>query len=274
MPRLLDTMTNPSLEFAHSEFEKLRGLAQIKPEPNLTAAFKPFAEEVFSNWLIKTNTDIYEIIEAEFLLQTINDVHRDPNIDASMLQKRFGHWYIPDGGIDITFGCPEYAAAIYIRGLRNISTKELIIGPKRSYRTLFQDAGHIVNSHANPQFLPKKDRGETKSLWNIPRVNLSVEERHDDREYRLNYLFRPYRFITKDVIDFPDKYLANLYLEKITCVKPPFKVECKIYNKYLDAFDKGIYAGDRSRLWQLSSRSMRLAGLMGYQHQNLPNTVI
>jgi len=267
-------MITTSMQYAHSELEELRSLASIEPKPNLTEAFKPFAEEVFSNWLIKTTDGIYELIEAEFLLQTINDVHPDPNIDNSNEQKTFGNWYLPDGGIDITFGCPDYAAAIFIRGLRNIETKEIVVGPQRSFRRLFQNAGHIINSRVNAQFLPRSEKQEMKPLWNVPRVNLSIEERYHDREHRLSYLFRPYRFISKDLTDFPDKYLANLYLEKIAGITPPFCLEGKIYSKYLDAFDKGFYADDTSRLWDISSRSMRIAAFMGFQYQTAPSSVV
>lgn len=249
-----------------NEFERL---SQIKPKPSLTNDFRILAEYVFRNWSIETVDSSFEIYEAEFLLQTQSDIHKDPNIDNSFLQKKFGNWYIPNGGIDITFGCDDYAASIFIRSLKDRKTGEMIIGPQRCFTTLFRNAGNIITPNPQPKFI-KKDQPEDIELRNVPRVQIPAEERSSNLENRLKYLFRPYRFIRMDMIDFPEKYLAMLYTDKVEQREMDLKLEPKIYNKYLDAYDIGHYANTLDTVWEITSRNHRMAALMGYMNRTQP----
>ena len=143
----------------------------------------------------------------------------------------------------------------------------MIIGPQRCFSALFRNAGNIINPNA-PARLIKKDKTEDIELRNVPRVQLQAEERSSSRANRLKYLFRPYRFIRMDMIDFPEKYIAMLYTDKVAKQDIDLNLEGKIYNKYLDAYDKGYYAIDLDAVWRITSRSQRMAALMGYIHRN------
>tara|TARA_B110000046_G_scaffold175882_1_gene200943 strand:+ start:16 stop:780 length:765 start_codon:yes stop_codon:yes gene_type:complete len=252
------------------EFEKL---ARIEPKAHLTEYFRAFAEYVYRNWYIQTIDSSFEIYETEFLLQTQSDIHNDPNIDDSINQRQLANWWITEGGINITFGCEDYAASIFIRSLKDRNTGEMIIGPQRCFNALFRNAGNVITPNPQPRFF-KKDQPEEIELRNVPRAQLPAEERSSNRANRLKYLFRPYRFIRMDMDDFPEKYLAMLYTDKIAKLDIDLKLENKIYNKYLDSYDKGYYAIDLDVVWNVSSRSHRMAVLMGYLHRNQEADVV
>jgi len=245
-----------------TEFERL---ATIEPQPTLTHDFRKLAEYLFKNWYIESIDSKFEIFEAEFLLQTKSEVHNDPNIDASDLQCQFGNWYIPNGGIDITFGCENYAASIFLRALKDMNTGEMIIGPQRCFESLFRNGGKVIDPNP-PARLLKTGHLQEVELWNVPRVNLPIGENSADQARQLKYLFRPYRFVRTDMEDFPDKYMAMLYFEKIKKEELRIKREEKIYQKYLDAYDTGYYADKLDTGWRISSRSLRLAALLGFVH--------
>lgn len=252
------------------EFEKL---ARIEPKPCLTEDFKSFAHYVFQNWYIETIDSSFEFCEAEFLLQTQSDIHNDPNIDNSIHQRKTGNWYVPDGGIDITFGCDDYAASIFIRSLKDRNSGEMIIGPKRCFNALFRNAGSVIEPDPAARMV-KKGNPDIILLRNVPRVHLPAEERSSNLKNRLKFLFRPYRFIRMDMTDFPEKYLAMLYTEKIQKLDIDLILESKIYKKYLDAYDKGYYAIDIANVWKITSRSHRMAALMGYLNRKQPNDLL
>lgn len=239
----------------------------LDPGKSNTEQFMEIAKILFGGWEIVTSLGNYEIVEAEFLLCTKNEVHQDPNISCDPLQYTTGNWYLPEGVIDITIGCESYAAAIFIRSIRDLNTGEDISGPQRSFQRLFQNAGSIHTGQPQVVFQPL-DAFKKIDLFCIPRVSLQFEERSTNSKSRLKYLFRPYRVLRKDMVDFPDKYLAQLYLEKAHSSSHHLTLSSTIYDKYLKHFEIGRRASGLSELWKLSSKSLRSAAIMGYVYQN------
>jgi hypothetical protein len=253
-----------------TEFEQL---ATIEPKASQTEEFRKLAEYLLRNWIISAIDSKFEIFEVEFLLQTKSDIHPDPNIDASPLQFTFGNWYVPNGGIDITFGCEEYAASIYIRSLRDIESGKMIVGPQRCFDALFQNAGSVINPKPVARLL-KVDPLSEFELWNVPRANLSFGEHSKNLPNQLKFIFKPYRFIRSDIQDFPEKYTALLYSEKIKNESLKLKQESGIYQKYLKAFSQGRNLNEIEQIWRISSRNMRLAALLGYMKENQPQDLV
>lgn len=253
-----------------TEFETL---ATIEPKASLTTDFRNLAEYLFRNWVISTIDSKFEIVETEFLLQSKSDLHKDPNVDASPLQFKFGNWYVPNGGIDITFGCNEYAAAIYIRSLRDIASGKMIIGPQRCFDALFQNAGSVIDPKPVARLL-KVEAKDNFDIWNVPRANIPFNEHSVELDSQLKFVFKPYRFIRSDAEDLAEKYTALLYSEKISNELLHLKFEKGIYQKHLTAYEKGKEFRDLDDVWRISSRNMRLASLMGYMSVHQPQDLL
>ncbi|GAB5539163.1 MAG: hypothetical protein Salg2KO_12660 [Salibacteraceae bacterium] len=239
----------------------------IQPAKSLSEQFLEIAKVLYGGWEICTEDRNYEIIEAEFLLCTKDETHPDPNIDKSPLQYTTGNWYIPHGKIDITIGCESYAAAVFIRSVRDLKTGEDTVGPNRSFEKLFQNAGNIQTGQSQVVFQPL-DSFKRINVFAVPRVSVQFEERSTNKENRMKFLFRPYRIIRSDMLDFPDKYLSQLYLEKAHNSSHHIELSSSIYAKYLKHFDMGRKAYHLDEIWRVSSKSLRTAAVLGYVYEN------
>lgn len=204
--------------------DDFKRLGNITPKASLTEEFRNLAEYVFRNWIIETIDSKFEIFEAEFLLSTKSDVHPDPNIDGSPLQFELGNWYIPNGGIDITFGCDDYAAAIFIRSIKDISSGKIIVGPQKCFDALFQNAGNVLDPKPVARLLKIETKSEFE-IWSVPRANIPFNEHSDELNNQIAFVFKPYRFIRSDAEEFAEKYTALLYSEKIKNERLPLKFE-------------------------------------------------
>lgn len=238
----------------------------------MTSQFQELAEHLYSEWVIQCNEHQYQIIEAEFLLKSKSTIHNDPNIDAAAAQYMMAQWYIPEAGVDITFGTPEYAAAVFIRGIRDIQSGDEIVGPLKVFQTLFQHLGSAFAPRINAQLVPHPSP-KPEAIFNVPRVNLMIKEGDERFEHQLKYLFRPYRFINRATKEFPDKYLAALYCDKIHGTQPSASIQPSIYHKYLNAYAQGCQWGI-DKIWRISSRSHRTAALLGYTHTHQPEDLV
>lgn len=253
--------------------ERFAELTALTDESTMTAQFRKIAERFCTDWVIEKDRNRFEILESEFLCNFTNGIHQDPFIDESPLQFKMGRWYISDGGIDITFGTDAYSAAAFIRSVKNLTTGEVIMGPNRVFKVLFQDAGHIQNGGIPIRFLERQDPVKI-DICAVPRVSLNIEYSSSNLENRMAFAFKPYRFVRHDMDDFSEKYLANLYLDKVEGKDIGFNREGKIYDKYLNHFDKGVNATHIDQVWNISSRSLRMATLLGYMYKRHPELVI
>ena len=247
-------------------------ITALQDESSMTGQFSRIANEFSSNWIIEKEDEQFEILESEYLCSFLNGKHTDPFIDGSPFQHKKGIWYISDGGVDITFGTEAYSAALFIRAIKNVKTGEHILGPNRVFMTLFQNTGHIQYGCAQIKFLRRPDPIQVQ-LIAVPRVSLNIEYSSKNLDERLKYVFRPYRFVRSDIEDFPEKYLSYLYLEKVEKSNLEFNREGKIYDKYLIHFDKGMNAHHIDQVWNVSSRSLRMATLLGYMHKRQLNQI-
>lgn len=245
--------------------------ATIAPKPHLYESFLPLAHEFFENWIIVSDGREYEVMEAEFLFQTNSEVHNDPFLDGDDGQRKMAHWYLPvRGGVDLTFGCADFAAAIFLRTIRDLETGEDLGGPARIFQLLFQNAGFAFEGQSSV-YIKRREVAIKRELFAIPRANLPVEEHSPELARRLKYAFRPYRFVRADIGEIIEKYLAAIYLEQVQGVAPNhIELQGKKYEKYLESFHMGAEATNIEKVWQRSQPLHRMTALMGYLSTHQP----
>lgn len=253
--------------------KKFAELMSLKPQASMTAVFVEKAKTLFSEWVIDLNGVKYEFVEVEVLLCTKDDTHPDPNIDRADHQYTIGNWYIPEGGVDITFGTPDFAAAIYLRVIKNLETGEQIVGPGACFKELFQNAGPIHGIWPLPKLEERENPIEVE-LLTLPRIGLSLDERLDNLDQRLRFVFRPYRIARTDSETTLDKYMAALYQNKVQLKPQANKLSSLVYSKYEKYYSIGYDSDSIEELWRISSRSHRMAALLGYLHKHHPDWVM
>jgi len=245
----------------------------LQAQASMTDVFLEKAKTIFAEWVIDLNGVKYEFVEVEFLLCTKDDTHPDPNIDGADHQYTVGNWYIPEGGVDVTFGTDDFAAAIYLRVIKNMETGEQIVGPGACFKALFQNAGPIHGVWPLPKLEERENLVEVE-LLTLPRIGLSLDERLDRLDQRLKYMFRPYRIARLDSQNTLDKYMAALYLNKVQLKPQANKFSSLVYSKYEKYYSSGYDSNSMEELWRISSRSHRMAAIFGYLHKNHPDWVM
>lgn len=247
---------------------QLEKIFHVQLAADLRNDFCRIAKELVGKWIIQSGNKRFEFMEIEFLLSTNDDQHDDPFISCNPVQRKMSSWFLNSSGVDITFGNEFYFASIFIRSIRDVDSKELISGPWRVFETLFQDGGDLRESNFNARIV-RSDSPFVPDLIGVPRVHLPVERDSKDLDRRLKHIFKPYRFIRKDIEDYPEKYLAGLYLEKVMGQKPEQRQDSKIYMKYQAVYEKGKKLSALDNVFNESSRMLRMAMLMGFLDEKL-----
>ncbi|MEZ4722708.1 MAG: hypothetical protein R2813_12605 [Flavobacteriales bacterium] len=229
----------------------------------MSDAFETIARDLMEGYVITSFAGTFEFMELEFYLTTHDQTHHDPFTSCSKPQKKFGHWFLNKSGVDLTFGSPGYCASIMIRSVQDIETGQLYMGPWRVFELLFEDAGSAEKNELRTRIVPRT-KSQKKGIISVPRVYPPVERDSKDIDARINFAFRPYRYVRTDIADYPEKYVAYLYLDKFLGKRPDIKEDSKIYHKYVQFFDRGVLAESLEQIWNVSSRMHRMAMLMGY----------
>lgn len=250
-------------------------LKEFEISADMSNVFETMARDLMEGYVINSFAGTFEFMELEFYLTTHNEIHHDPFTSCSKPQKKFGHWFLNKSGADLTFGCDGYCASIMIRSVQDVATGQLYMGPWRVFELLFEDAGSAEKRELSTRIIP---RGKSRSvnIISVPRVYPPVERDSKDIDSRIDFAFRPYRFVRTDIADYPEKYVAYLYLDKFVGKRPEIKEDSKIYQKYMQFFDKGFAAESLEQIWNISSRMHRMAMLMGYvyRQKNESNPII
>ena len=155
--------------------DKLRTI----PAKDFKRYFKEIAELLMNNCVIKKCNINYEIVEVEFYLFTPE--HQDVITYPRKLSA--GQWFFHQSGVDLTFESnTEHFGGILIRGLRNIKSGILTLGPQKCVDLLW-DKSDAFKIHENeyptiveyseklnenirsfPRWIPVKDEHKTKKL--------------------------------------------------------------------------------------------------------------
>lgn len=148
-----------------------------------TADFKGYFEDIakllMNNCVISKLGINYEIVEVEFYLFTPD--HQD--VITYPRELSAGQWFFHQSGVDLTFESnTEHCGGILIRGLRNIETGQLTLGPQKCVDLLW-DKSDAFKIHENeyptivvapreldkniqvfPRWIPVKDKDKDKKL--------------------------------------------------------------------------------------------------------------
>lgn len=246
--------------------EKLSSLLVISNDEDVFTKFESAAHDLIEHWIIQRGANQYNILEIEFFLKSEQLNHTDPFIEGWPVQQTFGRWMLLMSGMEITIGEKNRFGSIRIRSLRNLKTGKVINGPQRVFKEIYEDAGNAIEPD-NDTRLIRSAEGRATQIIAAPRVGLNLTEFSDKMDARINYILRPYRFISLEVEDMADKYVAYLYLEKAGKNEGLVSREHTIFKKYLHAFDIGSQAKSMDAIWEERSKSLRLARLMGYLKQ-------
>lgn len=203
---------------AISELKEKLSLSNCPKEQNeFFEYFKVIANLLMNKCVISKEGVNYEILEIEFYLFTPH--HQD--VISYPRDTKVGQWFFHQSGVDLTFESDnKYFGGILIRGLRNIDTGQLTLGPQKCVDLLWDksDAFKIQeneypiikvacqkldeNIRNYPRWIPVKDDDKAKMLeyWT---------ERVKDKGYdvcpttdKTDIIFNsPYRFIKFDLIN-------------------------------------------------------------------------
>lgn len=179
--------------------------------------FKRIAEILMNNCVVSKDDNKYEIVEIEFYLFTPD--HQDVITYPRKLSS--GQWFFHQSGVDLTFSSDEKQfGGILIRGIRDIGSGKLILGPLNCVNLLWDKADAFIinnseyptivnypekldeNISSFPRWIPVKaeKKAEKISYWSnrIIEKNCPVDTKSD----KTNLVFTsPYRFIKFALID-------------------------------------------------------------------------
>jgi len=247
--------------------EQLSALLSIQDNEDIFLKFELAAHDLINNWVVQRKDKQYQILELEFFLRSEKLNHLDPFIDGHPVQLTFGRWMLLMSGVELTIGEKNRYASVRLRSVRDVSNGKLINGTQRVFKELFEDAGNAL-APDNDTHIRRVSKEGAETIIAVPRVGVNFTEFSDNLEERMKYLLRPYRFVSMSVVDFTDKYVALLYLDKIGGNSGLVNSENTIFKKYLKAFDLGYSMRNLDVVWEERSKSLRIARLMGYMNRH------
>ena len=173
---------------------------------NLEDEFQRIANDLISNYSLRSVTHTYNFAEIEFYLYHTD--HPDKSAHCNDHQLEYGHWYfhrykngnIKVGtrkGLDITFGNKDRKcyAGILIRALQNSKDdRDYIYGPSKVVDRILEDCNcsylNIEKSDAlENEILRIKQGGTDRKVFACPRHNLGKNTPEE-------YLKKRYRFFS------------------------------------------------------------------------------
>ena len=158
---------------------------------NIEEQFRKIAEELFFEYQLNVNHQVYKLVEIEFYYNS--NKHDDPFVHCDKMQKTNGQWYFHGSGIDITFGDNEKNyGGILIRGVaKNINEHdEYISGPLNVAKEIFSQLGSVELHNVNfgLEKLQKVHSPDSNDFIASSRVNLP-ENKSESKYFNANYRF-------------------------------------------------------------------------------------
>lgn len=242
----------------------LTSLVSIEKPTDVFSSFERVAHDLINHWEIIHEDRRYQILELEFFASSSKLEQLDPYVDEYPIRSTFGRWMLNLNGVELTLGNADIFLSARLRSVQCAETGKVFNGPNRVFREIFMDLGDALA----PSDLPRLHRiegGEDVGVIAVPRVGLNFTEFSGEMDVRADYLLRPYRLAAERFVDLADKYIALLYIEKISNVSIPVGAEHSIYKKYLQAYEKGFSGTSIEVVWEERSKSLRIARLLGYQ---------
>lgn len=197
--------------------DRLKNMLSNIPEKDFDNYFRDIAEILMNQCYIQKGDTRYQIIEIEFYLFTQNH----PDVITYPRETPAGMWFFHQSGVDLTFKSDRNVfGGILIRGLKNLVTGKIILGPLNCVNTLWDEFNafnpdvrefpSILFSEAQfnydisdtyKRWIPiKPDKVENKMADWIKRLPTPKSE-IDYKEAESVVFDSRYRFIVKDVVD-------------------------------------------------------------------------
>ena len=136
----------------------------------------------------------YRITECEIYYMDID--HQDPYVHCGDEQMTAGKLYLNKaGGVDITFGNPNYPAwgGILIRGILNLRTNQYINKITEVVAEIFKSLGNIILQD-NRIFLTDLQQGQIKVQQPFQTTRVGLVKKEFDRE---DFIDKPYRYLVE-----------------------------------------------------------------------------
>lgn len=171
------------------------------------------AEFIFQKLLITNDTESFRFCEIEFYIWSSS--HQDPFSHKAKEQKKFGHWYFHESGLDITFGNDKTYASFLIRGIRSEDSEKVdrhISGPLKVMKALCNTSGEIDKGGINlnvklSDLYPRVDWINYQRIGFYPKKENLVKSNSNNPEI---FHDKPYRYISCLTPDhkFPERLKA------------------------------------------------------------------
>lgn len=161
----------------------------ITPQ-NIDDQFNEIAKELFFEYSLIVNEQVYQLVEVEFYYQSSQ--HDDPFVHCDEMQKTNGQWYFHGSGIDITIGDGKNYGGILIRGIARIEEGKLIFicGPLNVAKEIFSQLGSAKFQKLvfGMEKLQKPISFDPNDFIASSRINLP-QNKSENRYFNANYRF-------------------------------------------------------------------------------------
>ena len=185
------------------------------------------------------------IVEVEFYFNHAGRPFNDVFTHGDDLQKTCAHFYLHRSsgkkaakyrngsfkGMDVTFGNGDtFYGGVLVRAVRDVDSDEIIEGPCNVVQELMKRCGiesrneidafgailaKDLNVFTNDRVrisLPKTEKGGVArgAFVKGPRVGLTLKQDNNDREMRVRFLARPYRYVKKEQLKRVKKCVSTI----------------------------------------------------------------
>lgn len=147
--------------------------------------FKRIAEILMNNCAISKGKNRYEIVEIEFYFFTPD--HQDVIVYPRILRPA-GQWFFHPSGVDLTFESDEKQfGGILIRGVRNIDTGKLTLGPLNCVNILWDKADAFkIHENEYPTIVEYSEKFD-ENICSFPRwISVKDEKKAEKISYWSN----------------------------------------------------------------------------------------
>lgn len=143
--------------------------------------FREIANLLMNKCIISKGEAKYEIVEIEFYLLTPD--HQD--IITYPRDTKAGQWFFHQSGVDLAFERnTNHFGGILIRGLRNIKTGELTLGPQRCVDLLWNKFNAFKIQENEYPIIVVAPHTLDESIQNFPRW---IQVKDEDKSIKLEY---------------------------------------------------------------------------------------
>lgn len=171
-------------------------------QTDITTRIEKLAKEIIRSFVIKSNYNMYKIVECEVYLNGCNSKygidHTDKYTHSKPQQLLFGNWYDHPAGIDFTIGDNEKVfGGLLIRSIKNINSGQFINGPLNTKEELFSKFKNKAIAIENLK-LDSISNSENSNLeiFKVIRFGLSKNPSVKCFDNFEMYRIKKYRFIT------------------------------------------------------------------------------